>query len=168
MLAPSRHTDCPDGSSSWNSGRSTHDPCAPHRSAIAARSASFASPTAIVRIDRESGPDAEYRAIHRGRLQCAGSGYGAELHIKCPNNLSMITVRQRQRDDMRSMTGDPPIRFRRNAPTSWIEMTLTEGRNRQVRRMTAACGNPTLRLVRVAIGAWSLGELRPGEWKICE
>jgi 23S rRNA pseudouridine2457 synthase len=61
---------------------------------------------------------------------------------------------------------DPPIRFRRDIPTAWIEITLTEGRNRQVRRMTAAAGHPTLRLVRVRIGDWPLDELRPGEWKI--
>jgi 23S rRNA pseudouridine2457 synthase len=62
---------------------------------------------------------------------------------------------------------EPPIRYRRNVPTAWLEIVLTEGRNRQVRRMTAAVGHPTLRLIRVAIGAWSLGNLRPGEWKIC-
>jgi 23S rRNA pseudouridine2457 synthase len=60
----------------------------------------------------------------------------------------------------------PPIRQRANIPTAWIEMTLTEGRNRQVRRMTAAVGHPTLRLVRVSIGAWSLDALRPGEWEV--
>jgi 23S rRNA pseudouridine2457 synthase len=62
---------------------------------------------------------------------------------------------------------EPPIRYRRNIPTAWLEITLTEGRNRQVRRMTAAVGHPTLRLVRVSIGAWSLDGLRPGEWKVC-
>jgi 23S rRNA pseudouridine2457 synthase len=62
---------------------------------------------------------------------------------------------------------EPPIRRRRNIPTAWLRMTLTEGRNRQVRRMTAAVGHPTLRLVRIAIGRWSLGELGPGEWRLC-
>lgn len=62
---------------------------------------------------------------------------------------------------------EPPIRHRLTVPTAWLELTLTEGRNRQVRRMTAAVGHPTLRLVRIAIGAWSLGDLRPGEWRIC-
>ena len=63
---------------------------------------------------------------------------------------------------------DPPIRFRANAPTSWVALTLSEGKNRQVRRMTAAVGLPTLRLVRIAIGAFSLEThpLMPGEW--CE
>ncbi|MGK9231553.1 pseudouridine synthase [Inquilinus limosus] len=59
---------------------------------------------------------------------------------------------------------DPPIRFRKSVPTAWLRLTLTEGRNRQVRRMTAAVGHPTLRLVRVAIGDLTLGELAPGTW----
>jgi len=60
---------------------------------------------------------------------------------------------------------DPPVRFRKSVPTAWIELTLTEGRNRQVRRMTAAIGHPTLRLVRVAIGNLRLDGLAPGEWR---
>jgi 23S rRNA pseudouridine2457 synthase len=58
---------------------------------------------------------------------------------------------------------DPPVRFRKNVPTSWISLTISEGRNRQVRRMTAAVGFPTLRLVRVSIGPYQLGPLQPGE-----
>lgn len=60
---------------------------------------------------------------------------------------------------------NPPVRFRRHIPTSWLALELREGRNRQVRRMTAKVGFPTLRLVRVAIGPWALDGLQPGEWR---
>lgn len=60
---------------------------------------------------------------------------------------------------------DPPVRVRKSVPDSWIEVTITEGRNRQVRRMTAAIGFPTLRLVRWRIGDWTLDGLPPGAWR---
>jgi 23S rRNA pseudouridine2457 synthase len=72
----------------------------------------------------------------------------------------------------RVLAGEPslpprpvPIRFRANIPTAWLELRLVEGRNRQVRRMTAAAGHPTLRLVRTALGSLTLGSLSPGAWK---
>jgi 23S rRNA pseudouridine2457 synthase len=60
---------------------------------------------------------------------------------------------------------DPPVRFRKTVPDCWVQLTIREGRNRQVRRMTAAIGHPTLRLVRWRIGDWTLDDLGPGAWR---
>lgn len=74
----------------------------------------------------------------------------------------------RRTDEPRLWPRDPPIRDRKTVPTAWLEITLTEGRNRQVRRMTAAVGLPTLRLVRVRVGPWSVLELAPGACRVLE
>ena len=60
---------------------------------------------------------------------------------------------------------DPPVRFRKTVADCWLNLTIREGRNRQVRRMSAAIGHPTLRLVRHQVGSWSLGDLQPGAWR---
>lgn len=63
---------------------------------------------------------------------------------------------------------DPPVRFRKTVPDAWLELVISEGRNRQVRRMTAAVGLPTLRLVRVAVGSHRIDGLAPGQWRVCD
>lgn len=68
-------------------------------------------------------------------------------------------------DDPQLWSRDPPVRFRKNVPDCWIRLTISEGKNRQVRRMTAAVGFPTLRLIRWAVGGWSVEGLPSGEWR---
>lgn len=68
-------------------------------------------------------------------------------------------------DDPGLWPRDPPVRFRKSVPDTWLRLTIREGRNRQVRRMTAAAGHPTLRLVRWRVGDWTLDGIAPGEWR---
>jgi len=77
-----------------------------------------------------------------------------------------LPAKARRMEDPAIWERNPPIRVRKSVPDSWLQLTIMEGRNRQVRRMTAACGFPTLRLIRQAIGEWELGELQPGEHRI--
>ena len=63
------------------------------------------------------------------------------------------------------MSRDPPVRYRKTVPDAWLKIGISEGRNRQVRRMTAAVGLPTLRLIRAGVGPHDLGDLQPGEWR---
>jgi 23S rRNA pseudouridine2457 synthase len=104
--------------------------------------------TYLVQIERIPSPDA-LESLRRGIVLNDGRTRPTEVELlPAPPTLPDRPV---------------PIRFRKNVPTAWIRLVLREGRNRQVRRMTAAVGHPTLRLVRVAIGPIGLGDLRPGQ-----
>ena len=81
------------------------------------------------------------------------------------NDGPTLPAEARQIDEPQLWPRNPPVRFRKSVPTAWLELVIREGRNRQVRRMTAAVGLPTLRLVRVRIGNWTLDGLQPGEWR---
>jgi len=76
-----------------------------------------------------------------------------------------LPAQARRMDEPDLWPRNPPIRFRKEIPTRWLELIIVEGRKRQVRRMTAAVGLPTLRLVRISVGSWKLGRLKPGEWR---
>ena len=105
--------------------------------------------TYLVQVERIPGPDA-LEALRRGVALADGPTKPAEAELlDAPPDLPERPT---------------PIRFRKNVPTAWIRLTIREGRNRQVRRMTAAVGHPTLRLVRWAVGGVALAGLGPGEW----
>ncbi|AMR65823.1 pseudouridine synthase [Aquipseudomonas alcaligenes] len=84
------------------------------------------------------------------------------------NDGPTLPAEARRLDEPLLWERNPPVRFRKSVPTAWLELVIREGRNRQVRRMTAAVGLPTLRLVRVRIGPWSLDDLAPGQWRELE
>ena len=84
------------------------------------------------------------------------------------NDGPTLPAEARLLDEPQLWPRNPPVRFRKSVPTAWLELVIREGRNRQVRRMTAAVGLPTLRLVRVRIGPWELDGLQPGQWKEVE
>jgi 23S rRNA pseudouridine2457 synthase len=79
-----------------------------------------------------------------------------------------LPAQARRLDDVVYPPRDPPIRFRKSVPDCWIELVIVEGKNRQVRRMTAAVGHPTLRLIRVAVGEVTLGDLAPGTFRVLD
>ncbi len=103
-------------------------------------------------------------------VQVEGAPQDAQLDaLRCGivlNDGPTLPAQARRIDTPALWPRDPPVRFRKSVPDAWLELTIREGRNRQVRRMTAAVGLPTLRLVRVAIGRHRLAALPPGAW--CE
>ena len=106
--------------------------------------------TYLVQVERVPGPDA-LAALRHGVILGDGPARPAEVRLL---------------ETEPPLPDRPvPIRFRKNVPTAWLRLTIREGRNRQVRRMTAAVGFPTLRLFRVAVGPVSLGDLAPGQWR---
>ena len=101
-------------------------------------------------------------------VQVEGEPNAQQLQQLCDgvqlNDGPTLPADARLLDEPQLWPRNPPVRFRKSVPTAWLELTIREGRNRQVRRMTAAVGLPTLRLVRVRIGPWSLEDLQPGQW----
>lgn len=93
-----------------------------------------------------------------GALEALRKGVGLKDGLTLPAGAERI-------DDPALWPRDPPVRFRKTVPDCWIKLTIGEGRNRQVRRMTAAVGHPTLRLVRWSVGDWTLDGLAQGEWR---
>ncbi|MCQ4280321.1 pseudouridine synthase [Pseudomonas stutzeri] len=102
-------------------------------------------------------------------VQVEGEVSAEQLRRLCEgvelNDGMTLPAEARALDEPQLWPRTPPVRFRKSVPTSWLELVIREGRNRQIRRMTAAVGLPTLRLVRVRIGPWSLDGLQPGEWR---
>lgn len=91
---------------------------------------------------------------------------GVQISIDGKPYMTRKAIAKRMDDEPSLPERNPPIRYRKNIPTSWLSLTLSEGKNRQVRRMTAAVGFPTLRLVRYSIGAVTIDELQPGAYRL--
>lgn len=90
---------------------------------------------------------------------------GLRRGVKLNDGMTLPAHAERMDEPSWLWPRDPPIRFRKAIPTDWMKLTIREGRNRQVRRMTAAVNLPTLRLIRWSVGPWSLQGLAPGEWR---
>ncbi len=111
-----------------------------------------------------------YRLPKTYRVQVEGLPSDRQLHqlvqgVTLKDGLARASSARRIDEPDGLWDRNPPIRYRKNVPDSWVEIILTEGRNRLVRRMTAAVGVPTLRLIRYAVGDWTLDGLAPGEWR---
>jgi len=114
--------------------------------------------------------DPRHKLEKRYWVQVEGVPAAGQLEaLRSGVNLGDFVTRPAQVEAIAEPAGlwprDPPIRVRRDIPTSWLDVRIREGRNRQVRRMTASAGLPTLRLVRYRVGPWSLAGLAPGQWR---
>ena len=113
--------------------------------------------------------DPRHRQAKTYWVQVEGTPDAAQLAALCGgitlNDGPTLPAQARRIDTPALWPRDPPVRFRKTVPDAWLELSIHEGRNRQVRRMTAAVGLPTLRLVRVAVGGHALGDLQPGQWR---
>ena len=116
--------------------------------------------------------DPRHKQAKTYRVQVEGEPREEQLdalrHGVLLNDGPTLPARARRIDPPALWPRDPPVRFRKTVPDAWLELTIGEGRNRQVRRMTAAVGLPTLRLVRVAIGGHRIDGLAPGEWRVVD
>lgn len=113
--------------------------------------------------------DPKHKQAKTYRVQVEGDPDGAQLDALrngvVLNDGPTLPAQAKRIEPPSLWPRDPPVRFRKSVPDAWLELTIREGRNRQVRRMTAAVGLPTLRLVRVAIADYRLEALQPGEWR---
>jgi len=113
--------------------------------------------------------DPRFKTAKTYLVQVEGEPDEAAIAALCKgvrlNDGMTLPAKARRIDAPELWPRNPPVRFRKSVPDCWIELTIYEGRNRQVRRMTAAVGHPTLRLVRWRIGDWTLEGVAPGEWR---